>query len=80
MSVNQTLTSGQTVELLDGDTVLATFTAVKDAGNIVISVPGIVSGSSYTVRVDDSDAGSVTADQASAGGGMGRAGGQSWQR
>ena len=59
---------------------LATFTAVKDAGNIVISVPGIVSGSSYTVRVDDSDAGSVTADQASAGGGMGRAGDQSWQR
>lgn len=80
VSVNQTLTSGQTVELLDGDTVLATFTAVKDAGNIVISVPGIVSGSSYTVRVDDSDAGSVTADQASAGGGMGRAGDQSWQR
>ncbi len=81
--LNQTLSAGQSVELLDGDTVLATYTAAKSVGNIVISVPDLSSGSSYTVQVDGSDAGTVTADAASAGtgGGMGQApSGQAGQR
>ncbi|MGC3975186.1 MAG: hypothetical protein QM771_12500 [Nitrospira sp.] len=72
--ISQTLTTGQTIELLDQDTSLASYTAAKDISNIVISAPGIVSGSSYSFEVDGSDSGTVTAGEAAAGmgGGMGQ--------
>ncbi|WIY81746.1 carbohydrate-binding domain-containing protein [Propionimicrobium sp. PCR01-08-3] len=65
--VSQSLSAGQTIEILDGDTVLASYTAEKDVQNVVFSQEGMTSGTSYTVQVDGSDAGTVTADEESAG-------------
>jgi len=49
-------------------TVVASFTPTKAFASIVYSAAGISSGSSYTVQIDGTSAGSFTAGEASAGG------------
>ncbi|CAI9401813.1 hypothetical protein [Nocardioides sp. T2.26MG-1] len=68
--------AGSVVAVLDdsGDE-LASYTLAKDSANVVVSVPGLTSGETYTVTVDGDEVASVTAGEATGGMGGGIGGG-----
>lgn len=76
VAISQQLTSGQTLAITDGATVLASFTASKPAASIVISAPGISSGTNFAYTVNGQAAGSITAGQTPDRGMGGRGGGR----
>ena len=73
--LTSTASAGDTVEIVaDDGTVVATATVTKDAQSVVYSSADITAGSSYSVTVDGTDAGTVTAGEAAAGSGFGGGG------
>ena len=72
VSAATAVSAGQKVEIRSGDTVVATYTAVRDASSVIVSDAGITNGSSYDVVVDGTTATAVTAGEHTGGmGGMG---------
>ena len=70
VQANVSAPAGATIEVRNGDTVIATYTTIKAVANVVVASDHIVSGQSYTVTVNGSTTATVTAGQAT-GGGMG---------
>ena len=70
-------TAGSTIQIGNGSTVLAEFTAEKDFSNVVYSGEGISSGQEYTITVDGQSV-AATANTGTGGamGGMGGGGGR----
>lgn len=66
--ISRQLSAGQTLQVSDGNTVLAGLTVTKSAAAIVVSAPGMTTGQTYQVLVDGQSAGSVTAGEGASGG------------
>jgi hypothetical protein len=62
------VTAGQTVEVVRDGTVVATYTAVKEAATLVVADADIATGESYEITVAGSTVATVTAGEGLAGG------------
>ncbi len=69
VAISQNVSAGQTLELGDGATTLLSFQVTKPAASIIVSMPSITNAQTYQVSVDGTVTSSVTAGQASTGGG-----------
>ena len=67
VTLPSTVAAGQTVSVVSGDTVIASYTAVKNIQSVVLAAAGITNGQSYDVYVGGSLA-STTTGTYSAGG------------
>ena len=66
IAISTQLTANQTLEVSDSTTAVASFTAIKPAASIIVSVPGMVTSQTYQVSVAGGNATSVTAGQGAA--------------
>lgn len=68
VAFDSTLEAGTTVVVLDGDTVIGSFTSTKAADSLVLSVDGITEGQTYTIATISDDRTAGWADGGSADG------------
>lgn len=74
VSITGNASAGQSVEVQDSSgNVVATYTAEKNIGNLVVSVDGMTDGETYTMVVDGEAVGTGTAGEEAAGGPAGGA-------
>ena len=59
VSFSQAIAAGQTISVVSGDTVIASYTAVKETASIVVADPDLTSGQSYDVYVGGTLAGTT---------------------